>query len=89
MDSTDIRQWYVAGLEHHADELDAAARLTRLRAKRLGGEYAGEALTVFSEAMKTAAAELRRGAKELRSSAIATIPIKPDVLDLLRGPQRP
>jgi hypothetical protein len=65
-----VETWYAAGLEHHADELETAARLTRLRAKRLPEIYRGEALTVFSEGMSAAAKELRKAATQLRPTVV-------------------
>lgn len=61
-----MREWYAAGLEHHAEELETVARLARLRAKRLSEEYRGEPLTVFSQAIESAATELRKAAQQLR-----------------------
>ena len=61
-----VREWYAAGLDHHAEELRQIATLARLRAKRLDERYRGEPLTVFSEAMAAAAGELERAARQLR-----------------------
>jgi hypothetical protein len=83
-----IAEWYVAGLEHHADELESAARLSRLRAKRLDERYRGEPLTVFSEAMAAAAGELRKAAAQLRMQPVV-VQISPDAAALAFGEPLP